>query len=308
MMAAAARKSEHLIDRLPKTRGRLEADAPLGAQTWFGTGGHAEILFKPDDRDDLADFLKALPGDIPVKIIGLGSNVLIRDGGMEGIVIRLGRAFANVVSIGLEVHAGAAALDANVARVAQQAGIAGMEFLIGVPGSIGGAIVMNAGAYGAEVKDIFVSAEAVDLKGNVHVVDGNTLAFGYRHSEAPRDWIFTSAVLRGSPGNPDIIEARMSDIRAKRDEAQPLKVRTGGSTFKNPPGQKAWELIDRAGCRGLKRGGAMVSVKHCNFLINIGNATAGDIEDLGEEVRHRVKEATGIELQWEIQRLGRKLP
>lgn len=306
-MAAAARKSESLIERMPVARGRLEADAPLGAQTWFGAGGHAEVLFKPEDRDDLADFLKGLPQDIPVTVIGIGSNVLIRDGGIEGVVIRLGKAFGNAATIGLEVHCGAAALDANVARAAQQAGIAGLEFLVGIPGSVGGAIVMNAGAYGTEIKDVFVSAEAVDMKGTIHVVDGNALAFSYRHSKAPGDWIFTSAVLRGSPGNPDLIEARMNDIRAKRDDAQPLKTRTGGSTFKNPPGQKAWELIDKAGCRGLKRGGAMVSVKHCNFLINIGGATASDIEDLGEEVRHRVKDATGAELQWEIRRLGRRL-
>jgi UDP-N-acetylmuramate dehydrogenase len=303
---SAALKREHLIDHLPPTRGRLDADAPLGLQTWFGTGGNAEVLFKPEDRDDLASFLKGMPEGVPITVIGIGSNVLIRDGGVDGVVIRLGKAFGNAASIGLEVHCGAAALDANVARVAQQAGIAGLEFLVGIPGSIGGAIVMNAGAYGQEVKDIFVSAEAVDLKGTVHVVDSNTLAFGYRQSATPRDWIFTSAVLRGQPGNPDLIEARMNEIRASRDDAQPLKTRTGGSTFKNPPGHKAWELIDKAGCRGLKRGGAMVSVKHCNFLINIGNATAADIEELGDEVRSRVMEACGVELQWEIKRLGRK--
>jgi UDP-N-acetylmuramate dehydrogenase len=307
-MASAARKTEHLIDRLPEVRGRVESNAPLGMQTWFGTGGCAEVLFKPEDRDDLAAFLKGVPEGVPVTVIGVGSNVLIRDGGIDGVVVRLGKAFGNAASIGLEVHCGAAALDANVARVAQQAGIAGLEFLVGIPGSVGGAIVMNAGAYGTEVKDVFVSAEAVDMKGNVHVVDSNTLAFGYRQSAAPRDWIFTSAVLRGQPGNPDLIEARMNEIRAQRDDAQPLKTRTGGSTFKNPPGMKAWELIDKAGCRGLKRGGAMVSVKHCNFLINIGNATASDIEDLGEEVRAHVKESAGVELQWEIRRLGRKSP
>lgn len=305
-MASPAHKTSRLIDRLPPTRGRLESDAPLGQQTWFGTGGNAEVLFKPEDRDDLAAFLKAMPEETPVTVIGIGSNVLVRDGGVEGVVIRLGRAFANAATIGLEVHCGAAALDANVARVAQQAGVAGLEFLVGIPGSIGGAIVMNAGAYGQEIKDVFLSAEAVDLKGNIHVIDGNTLDFGYRHSRAPADWIFTSAVLKGLPGNPDLIEARMNDIRAKRDDAQPLKTRTGGSTFKNPPGHKAWELIDKAGCRGLKRGGAMVSVKHCNFLINIGDATADDIEALGEEVRDRVKAAFGVELQWEIRRLGRK--
>ncbi|CAA6604279.1 UDP-N-acetylenolpyruvoylglucosamine reductase [Rhodospirillaceae bacterium LM-1] len=305
-MAAAARKQDRLIDRLPPTRGRLEADAPLGAQTWFGTGGLAEVLFKPDDRDDLAAFLMGVPDDVPVTVIGIGSNVLVRDGGIEGVVIRLGKTFGNAATIGLEVHCGAAALDANVARAAQQAGIAGLEFLVGIPGSIGGAIVMNAGAYGSEIKDVFVSAEAVDMKGAIHVVDGNTLAFGYRRSSAPKNWIFTGAVLRGTPGNPDLIEARMNEIRSTRDEAQPLKTRTGGSTFKNPPGMKAWELIDKAGCRGLKQGGAMVSVKHCNFLINIGNATAADIEDLGEEVRRRVKDVSGIELEWEIRRLGRR--
>lgn len=307
-MAAAAHKTERLIDRLPEARGRLEAQAPLGPQTWFGTGGNAEVLFKPDDRDDLVEFLKGVPEGVPVTVIGIGSNVLIRDGGVDGIVVRLGKAFANVATIGLEVHCGAAAMDANVARAAQQKGIAGLEFLVGIPGSVGGAIVMNAGAYGSEVRDVFVSAEAVDLKGNVHVVDSNTLAFGYRHSAAPKDWIFTSAILKGMPGNPDVIEARMNEIRANRDGSQPLKTRTGGSTFKNPPGMKAWELIDKAGCRGLKRGGAMVSVKHCNFLINVGNATSDDIEGLGEEVRERVKEATGVELQWEIRRLGRRLP
>lgn len=307
-MAAAAHRMTRLIDRLPETRGRLDYDAPLGAQTWFGTGGNAEVLFRPEDRDDLASFLRDIPEDVPITVLGIGSNVLIRDGGVEGVVIRLGRAFGNAATIGLEVHCGAAALDANVARAAQQAGIAGLEFLVGIPGSVGGAIVMNAGAYGSDVKDIFISAEAVDLKGNVHVVDANTLDFGYRHSKTPADWIITSAVLKGLPGNPDLIEARMNEIKAQRDDAQPLKTRTGGSTFKNPPGHKAWELIDKAGCRGLKVGGAMVSVKHCNFLINIGGATAADIEGLGEEVRARVKNATGVDLQWEIRRLGRKKP
>jgi len=294
------------LDGLPKVRGELQAEAPLAPVTWFNAGGNAEILFRPADRDDLAQFLAQRPRNLPVTVIGVGSNLLVRDGGIAGVVIRLGRPFAGVATLGLEVHCGAAALDINVARAAQKAGIAGLEFLSGVPGSVGGALVMNAGAYGAEIKDVFVSAEAVDFEGRAHTVDRDAMRFGYRRSATPADWIFVSALLKGEKGDSMAIAAKMDTIHQARTDTQPVRARTGGSTFKNPPGQKAWELIDRAGCRGLKHGRAMVSEKHCNFLINTGGATAADIEDLGETVRSRVREATGVDLEWEIRRLGRR--
>lgn len=300
----AARRELHLIDRLPPLRGRLSADAPLANVTWFGVGGPAEVLFKPADLDDLATLLREKPAEVPVTVLGVGSNLLVRDGGVPGVVVRLGRAFAGITAEGTRVTAGAAALDANVARVALDAGIAGLEFLSGVPGTIGGALRMNAGAYGREMKDVVLRAEALDPQGNRHELALADLGFGYRHCGVPSDWIFTGAVLEGARGEREAIAARLDEIRAAREDSQPLRTRTGGSTFANPPGMKAWELIDKAGCRGLRRGGAMVSEKHCNFLVNTGDATAADLEDLGEEVRRRVFEATGVRLEWEIRRIG----
>jgi UDP-N-acetylmuramate dehydrogenase len=309
-MMAALKHTPHLIDRLPAVRGRLSADAPLAQITWFRVGGPAEVLFRPADIDDLASFLAAKPADVPVTVIGVASNLLVRDGGVPGVVVRLGRGFVDVTAGGTTVLAGAGALDGNVALVARNAGIAGLEFLSGVPGTIGGALRMNAGAYGSEMKDITVSANALDARGGRHRVDLAQLGFSYRHCDVAEDWIFVGAELKGTAGEPDAIQARMEEITHQREASQPVRTRTGGSTFANPPnpegrtGHKAWELIDRAGCRGLRRGEAMVSEKHTNFLINTGNASAADIEGLGEEVRRRVREQFGVELHWEIRRIG----
>jgi len=292
-----------LIDRLPKPRGRLTADAPLGPQTWFRTGGPAEALFRPADVDDLSSFLKALAPEVPVTVLGVGSNVIVRDGGVKGVVIRLMRGFTGIAVKGNEVVAGAGAPDLNVALTARDHALAGLEFLSGIPGTIGGAFPTNAGAYGGELADVLISAEAVDRSGNVHNVKPAQLGLSYRHSSAPADWIFTSARLRATPGDQLAIARRIAEIDGARAESQP-RSRTGGSTFANPSGHKAWELIDRAGCRGLKVGGAQVSEKHTNFLINTGEATAADIEALGEEVRRRVFEQSGVRLEWEIRRIG----
>jgi UDP-N-acetylmuramate dehydrogenase len=302
-MMALATSHPHLIDRLAKPRGRLAADAPLGPQTWFGTGGPAEVLFRPADTEDLASFLKALPRDVPVTVLGVGSNLLVRDGGVKGVVIRLMRGFTGIAVEGNELLAGAGALDLNVALTAREHALAGLEFLSGVPGTIGGAVAMNAGAYGGELAEVLISAEAVDRAGKVHRVSASELGFSYRHSKAPADWIFTSARLRAQPGDQLAISRRIAEIDGARTESQP-RSRTGGSTFVNPPGHKAWELIDQAGCRGLRIGEAQVSAKHCNFLINLGAATATDLEELGEEVRRRVLEKSGVRLEWEIRRLG----
>ena len=296
-----------LAGRLPPVRGRLTANAPIGPQTWFRVGGPAEVLFRPADEADLADFLKALPTEIPVTVIGVASNLLVRDGGIPGVTIRLGRGFVAVDCAGDRVRAGAGALDLNVALAAGEAGIAGLEFLSGVPGTIGGGLRMNAGAYGGEIKDVLVEAMAIDRSGTAHRVAAAELGLSYRHSDAPDDWIFTGAVLRGRPGDPAEIAARMTEIKAAREASQPIRARTGGSTFANPPGDSAWRLVDAAGCRGLKRGGAMVSEKHTNFLINTGDATAADLEGLGEEVRRRVHAQFGVTLHWEIRRIGRPL-
>jgi UDP-N-acetylmuramate dehydrogenase len=294
----------HLIDRLPAVRGRLTADAPLANVTWFRVGGPAEVMFKPADASDLGDFLVGCPAEVPVTVIGVASNLLIRDGGVPGVVIRLGRAFVDMSVNGCEITAGAAALDLNVANAARDAGIAGLEFLSGIPGTIGGALRMNGGAYGRELSDVVVSATALDRSGASHALSRDDLGLSYRHSNVPEDWIFTSAILRGHPGDHAEIGRRMHEIATSRAESQPVKARTGGSTFANPPGEKAWALIDRAGCRGLSIGGAQVSEKHCNFLLNLGTATADDLESLGEEVRRRVYETSGIELRWEIRRIG----
>jgi UDP-N-acetylmuramate dehydrogenase len=308
-MIMAEIRPRPLIERLPPVRGRLTANAPLAGITWFRVGGPAEVMFRPADPDDLCGFLAGLPGEVPVTVIGVGSNLLVRDGGVPGVVLRLGRAFAEirVEDTGGEqvrLHAGAAALDLNIARTAAEAGIAGVEFLSGIPGTLGGALRMNAGAYGRELVDVVLGAEAVDRRGGLHRLAKAELGLTYRHSAVPADWIFTGATLAGSRGGQSQILDRLAEIQAAREATQPIRSRTGGSTFANPPGHKAWELIDRAGCRGLAIGGAMVSEKHCNFLINTGRATAAEIEALGETVRRRVREATGIELRWEIQRIG----
>jgi UDP-N-acetylmuramate dehydrogenase len=253
----------------------------------------------------LAEFLAATPPEVPITVIGVGSNLLVRDGGVGGVVVRLGRGFAKITpKDDGQVHTGAGALDLNVALTAAEAGIAGLEFLSGIPGTVGGGFGTNAGAYGSEFKDVLVRAEAVDRGGARHTATAPELGLAYRHSEVPPDWIFTGAVFRGTPGDRSEIARRLADIQAAREASQPIRARTGGSTFANPPGHKAWELIDRAGCRGLKRGGATVSEKHANFLINAGGATAADLEGLGEEVRRRVYDHCGIMLEWEIRRIG----
>jgi UDP-N-acetylmuramate dehydrogenase len=290
---------------LPPVRGSLMMGAPLKDLVWFRAGGPAEILFRPADAEDLAAFLAAKPADLPVSVIGVGSNLLVRDGGIPGVVVRLSSAFGKVETDGLRVRAGAAALDGAVARAAADAGIAGLEFLRGVPGTIGGALRMNAGCYGSEVKDVFVEATAIDGKGNKIRLSSADMGFEYRKArKAGEDLIFVEAVFEGRKDNPTDIRARMDELSASREASQPIKSKTGGSTFKNPPGHKAWQLIDEAGCRGLKIGGAQVSEKHTNFLINTGDASAADLEALGEEVRKRVKEKSGITLEWEIKRVG----
>lgn len=303
-MMAAVKRVSTLIDRLPAVRGRYTGNAPLGPVTWFRVGGPAEVLFRPADEADLAEFLAAKPADVPVTVLGVGSNLLVRDGGVPGVVIRLGRPFARIEAADDGVNSGAAALDLNVAMTARDAGISNLEFLCGVPGTIGGALRMNAGAYGSEMKDVVVTARALDESGGVHDLTPEHLRFRYRGCGVPAGWIFVSARLRGTSEDPVSIGRRMQEIRAAREQSQPIRTRTGGSTFANPAGRKAWELIDEAGCRGLRRGGAQVSEKHCNFLINTGSATAADLEGLGEDVRRRVFETSGMTLEWEIRRIG----
>jgi UDP-N-acetylmuramate dehydrogenase len=288
----------------PKLRGRLMANQPLAELTWFRVGGPAQVLLMPEDEADLAYFLAALPAEIPVTVIGLGSNLIVRDGGVPGVVVRLGRGFNEIKVEGTSIIAGCAVPDVKVARAAQEAGLAGLAFLRGIPGAVGGALRMNGGAYGRETKDALVSARAVDRRGNIHVLSNAEMGFRYRHCSAPEDCIFTQATFAGTPGDPTAIAAEMDKITEAREATQPINSRTGGSTFKNPPGRKAWELIDAAGCRGLRVGNAQVSEMHCNFLINLSGATAADIEMLGETVRRRVKESSGVELEWEIKRIG----
>lgn len=304
-MMAAAVTPITLLERLPQVRGRYTEGADLSRVTWFRVGGEAEVLFKPVDLDDLAAFLQNKPADVEVMLLGVGSNLLVRDGGIEGVVIRLGRAFAGVTREGDRLRCGAAALDLNVAEAARRESLSGLEFLCGVPGTIGGALRMNAGAYGSEIKDILVEAKVLDPQGKLHRLSRADFGFSYRSCQVPGDWIFVEALLEGKPGDPQEIATRMGEIQAARSGSQPIRSRTGGSTFKNPEGQKAWQLIDLAGCRGLRVGGAQVSEQHCNFLINLGEASARDLENLGEEVRRRVEEATGIALQWEIKRVGK---
>jgi UDP-N-acetylmuramate dehydrogenase len=296
--------------RAPKLRGRLTANAPIAEATWFRVGGPAEALFSPADEDDLAYVLAALPREIPVTTIGLGSNLIVRDGGISGLVIRLGgRAFGAVeIMDGSRIVAGAATPDQYVAKAAAMAGVDGLAFLRGVPGSIGGALVMNAGAHGGEIKDVLIEARGIDRPTGAKCVLSNAdMGFSYRHSLAPDDVVFTSALFQGRPGEPKAIEAEMERITRAREASQPIREKTGGSTFKNPPGMKAWELIDKAGCRGLLLGGAQVSTLHCNFLINLGGATAADLEALGEEVKRQVLETSGVALEWEIKRIGAPL-
>jgi UDP-N-acetylmuramate dehydrogenase len=289
---------------LPPVRGTYTENAPLKDLVWFRAGGNAETLFRPADAQDLATFLFAKPEGMPVSVIGVGSNLLVRDGGIPGAVIRLPAAFGKATVEGTRIRAGGAALDANVARLAADKGIAGLEFLRGIPGTIGGALRMNAGCYGQEIKDILVEATAIDGKGNIVKLTRADMGFTYRKSATPEDHIFVEAVFEGARGAPDDIRARMNKLVEDREASQPVKTKTGGSTFKNPEGHKAWQLIDEAGCRGLMRGQAQVSEKHCNFLINTADATAADIEALGEEVRTRVKAKSDVMLEWEIRRVG----
>ena len=309
-----------LIARLPAVRGRLTPARALSELTWFRVGGPAEVLFRPADPEDLCAFLAGCPADVPVTAIGVGSNLLVRDGGVPGVVVRLGPGFGRIAAEGAEIRTGAAAPDARVAAAAARAGIGGLAFLRGIPGTIGGALAMNAGCYGTEVKDVLVSAEAVDRRGRAVTIPAAGMGFSYRHAAAAEGLIFTGAVLRGVPCDPAGAEAEMAALLARREAAQPVRARTGGSTFRNPSGAsstgaageddalKAWRLIDAAGCRGLVMGDAQVSEKHCNFLINRGHASAADLERLGETVRARVKARSGIDLHWEIRRIGDTLP
>jgi UDP-N-acetylmuramate dehydrogenase len=293
-----------LKSKMPELRGRLLANQSLKELTWFRVGGPAQLLFMPEDEADLSYFLTQLPNEVAVTVIGLGSNLIVRDRGVPGAVIRLGRGFNTIAIEGLRVRAGTAVPDVKISRAAQEAGIAGLSFLRGIPGGIGGALRMNGGAYGRETKDALVEARAVDRQGRVHVLSNADMHYSYRHTGVPDDYIFTQALFAGERGDPATIAAEMDKITESREATQPVKSRTGGSTFKNPPGHKAWQLIDAAGCRGLRQGDAQVSEMHCNFLINLGSASAADIETLGETVRLRVMDSRGVDLEWEIKRIG----
>ncbi len=297
-----------LIQRLPSVRGVYTAAAPLNNMTWFRVGGPAEVLFRPADRGDLVDFLQACPADVPVTVIGVGSNLLVRDGGIPGVTIRLGRGFADFEVLETDgetlIRAGAGLSDVKLSMKARDAGLSGLEFLRGVPGSVGGALRMNAGAYGSEIRDVLVAARWIDGTGWLGGSAVEELTFSYRHCAAPDDLIFVEALFRVTPDDRDAIDQRMKQVSADRNLSQPVTSSTGGSTFANPPGGKAWELIDAAGCRGLVIGDAQVSEQHCNFLINRGQATAADLETLGDTVRQRVRETSGVELRWEIRRIG----
>jgi UDP-N-acetylmuramate dehydrogenase len=291
--------------RMPDLRGRVAANAMLADITWFRVGGPAQVLYTPADAADLAYFLGRLPAEVPVTVIGLGSNLLVRDGGVPGVVIRLGRGFSQIsVEPQHRLRVGTAVPDVKLARAAADAGLAGLSFYRGVPGSVGGALRMNAGAHGRETKDVLLEARAVDRGGTIHVLSLQDMGLTYRHCGVPADFIFSEAVFQGTPGDPAGIQRQMEEVAEYREANQPIKERTGGSTFKNPPGSSAWKLIDAAGCRGYRVGGAKVSEMHCNFLINDRNASAEDVERLGETVRARVKEASGVTLEWEIIRLG----
>lgn len=290
---------------LENIRGRLKPNADLAGTTWFRTGGPAQLLFQPEDEEDLASFLAVLPPQYPVHVIGLGSNLLVRDGGIRGVVVRLGaKGFGRATFDGANVTAGTAISDKKLAAQALSSGVSGFEFYHGIPGAIGGALRMNAGAHGAETKDIFVSARGVDRQGNIHILDKEAMGFSYRKTKASPDLIFTSAQFKGTLAPRAEIEEAMVAVQKHREEAQPIKARTGGSTFKNPPEQSAWKIVDSAGCRGLRIGNAQVSELHCNFLLNLGGASAHDIERLGETVRAKALAATGVRLEWEIKRIG----
>lgn len=292
---------------LPKVRGLYKKNAPLKEVLWFRAGGPADILYRPADLDDLCAFMAARSKELPLSVIGVGSNLLVRDGGIEGVVIKLPAAFRQIEQIGPKrIRAGAAALDSMVARKAADVGLSGLEFLRGIPGTIGGALRMNAGCYGREMKDVLIEARAVDDGGRIVTLSAAEMGFSYRHSAASKNLIFVDALLEGTPDDPDAIRMRMEKLVAAREATQPIRAKTGGSTFTNPPGAKAWQVIDRANCRGLRHGDAQVSEKHCNFLINLDQASAADIEALGEEVRRKVKENSGVDLTWEIKRVGRK--
>lgn len=295
---------EKLKMRLPNVRGRYLFNVPLAPITWFRVGGLAQLTFKPADIQDLCLFLQNRPGDLPFHVMGVGSNLLVRDGGIEGVVVRLGQGFTNMYVNETTIDVGAGVLDRNVSSLSCEAGMSGLEFLCGIPGTIGGALRMNAGAYGSDISQILVYALAVDPKGKLHRLTPQDLGLSYRHCDLPKDWIFVGARLKGDVGRAQDIQDKISSFLAERERTQPVKMRTGGSTFANPEDTKAWELIEKAGCRGLKKGGAMMSELHCNFMINTGTATASDLEALGEEVRQRVLAATGIELKWEIERMG----
>jgi UDP-N-acetylmuramate dehydrogenase len=289
---------------MPELRGRLLANQPLAELTWFRVGGPAQLLFMPEDEADLCYFLTRLPAELSVTVIGLGSNLIVRDGGVPGAVVRLGRGFNGIGVEDTRIRAGAAVPDVKIARAAQEAGIAGLSFMRGIPGAVGGALRMNGGANGRETKDVLIEARAVDRQGGVHVLSNAEMHYAYRHCGAPDDYVFTEALFAGERGDAKLIAVEMEKITEAREATQPVKSRTGGSTFKNPPGGKAWQLIDAAGCRGLQNGGAQVSEMHCNFLINRGNATAAEIEKLGEMVRSKVEEQSGVKLEWEIKRIG----
>ena len=308
----------NLIEKLPHVRGRYKENAPLGTSGWFKCGGVAEIQFKPADLEDLQDFLRQCPDDIPINIFGALSNSIIRDGGLEGVTIRLPREFSAIDINGEEVTAGALALDANVAQVSAEAGRSGLEFLSGIPGSIGGALRMNAGCYGAEIKDVLIVCQALDKSGELHTFTPEQMGMSYRHIDLSMDYVFINATFRAEKETPEIIQERIAQIKKSREESQPIREKTGGSTFANPSAEdlkkaglpldtKVWQLIDGVGGRGLTVGGAMMSEKHCNFMINTGTATAQDLEDLGEEIRKRVLDKYGITLRWEIRRIGKML-
>ena len=297
--------SSTILDRLPSVRGTIEPMVDMGRYTWFGVGGAAMVMFTPSDGEDLLEFLKATPKDIPILPIGAGSNLLVRDGGIDGVVINSG-ALTSIEQEGDYLVVGAGLRDAEVARSAAKLGLGGLEFLVGIPGTIGGGLRMNAGAYGSEFKDIVAKAEVIDRNATIHQVTPEEMGMGYRHSDAPSDWIFTRAWLKVEPNDESTIRSKMKEIISSRASAQPTAVRTGGSTFANPEGKKAWQLIDAAGCRGLKVGKAEVSDKHCNFLINTGGATASELEELGETIRQRVNAHSGVDLRWEIKRVGSK--
>lgn len=301
---ARAEQAGAIGQALPPLRGRVQMDAPLAAFTWFRAGGRAEALVRPADAEDLALFLSRLPDEVPVHVIGSCSNIIIRDGGLPGVTIRLARGFSSVRIEATTVEAGAAALDVTVAEHAAAASLTGLEFMSGIPGSVGGAVAMNAGAYGGDIAGALDWAEVVTRAGEKRRLFASDLRFGYRHASLPPASVVVRAGFHALRGAPSVIAQRMRDIRTQRDASQPVRSRTGGSTFRNPDGQRAWELIDAAGCRGLRLGGAQVSEKHCNFLINTGGASAADIEALGEEVRRRVRETTGVTLEWEIRRVG----